>query len=113
MLYVRESDPCRPCVEVLVAKEEKVGNLSVSYYVPITLMETEEDKKMKRVVLFLAAIMVALSISTPALAGEWVAFPATWAWCEYDYYGTYWCYLENDQMWIRVNPNWQSVPGGG
>jgi hypothetical protein len=72
---------------------------------------------MRRVrLLVLASIMVAAMLATssaPASAGEWVAFPATWAWCEYDAYGTYWCYLENDQVWTRVNPNWQSAPGGG
>lgn len=59
------------------------------------------------------AVIVSAS-ATPAFAGEWVAFPATWAWC--DYYGSegsYWCYLENDQVWTRVNPDWQSAPLGG
>jgi hypothetical protein len=72
---------------------------------------------MRRVRLLVIAGMLATAALTssagPAFAGEWVAFPATWAWCEYDAYGVYWCWLENDQMWSRVNPAWQSAPLGG
>jgi hypothetical protein len=67
-----------------------------------------------RVMLAALLIVAMLALSaTPVLAQEWVKFPATWAFCEYDSYGTYWCFLENDQVWIRVNPNWMYGPAGG
>ncbi len=74
---------------------------------------------MGRVRLLVVSIMAMSSLtlgSVPAYAGEWVAFPATWAYCDYysGYYGSeYWCFLENEQTWTRVNPNWQNAPMGG
>ena len=66
---------------------------------------------MRRAVLFLVAALVALTISAPAMAGEWVQFPATVAWCEY-YGSQYWCWSV-DGYWFMANPNWMYAPAGG
>jgi hypothetical protein len=68
---------------------------------------------MKSFVAIFVAISSLLLMAQPAFVQEYVQFPATGAWCEYDAYGTCWCYLENEQMWTRVNPNWMYVPLGG
>ncbi len=62
---------------------------------------------MQRIIVILlltAALLLGSATAASAQEVGWVQFPATWAWCDY-YDGVYWCYLENDQIWSRVNPN--------
>jgi hypothetical protein len=73
----------------------------------------------RKVLLLLAALIMvaALALSAAAaMAGEWVQFPSTWARCGWyqDDVGnwSYWCYLQDDQTWTRVDPDWQNVAPG-
>jgi len=47
-------------------------------------------RKVRLLVVAIVAASMLLLASVPVYAGEWVAFPATWAWCDYysGYYGS-------------------------
>jgi hypothetical protein len=51
-------------------------------------------RKVRLLVLALVAVAMLVAGSSPAAAQEWIQHPMTeaWVWCEYDAYGTYWCY---------------------
>ena len=74
--------------------------------------------KLTKLMIVLALLLVALALlpGSAIAAGEvgwtsWISRPGVTSWAYCDYYPDYWCYLEDQGIWKRVDPSWQ--PGSG